>query len=197
MRRFFPLGPRSRRGGGSIGIGVGILITNGGRFDHCRKLSEIYYSPYLSPHSGIRHLVPHFRLLSTYTRPPYLGATSSSPQSLHHLCTFAFLAPMRESIRHLTACAHSRCLRSYTSPANKPCYIICAHSRCLRPFANPCTSSLPACILVACAHTPHSHINHRGTSWPGVFHLTRGSFTRLITQTTICHGGFTCLESFT
>ena len=137
MRRFFPLGPRSRRGGGSIGIGVGILITNGGRFDHCRKLSEIYYSPYLSPHSGIRHLVPHFRLLSTYTRPPYLGATSSSPQSLHHLCTFAFLAPMRESIRHLTACAHS------PSPPSRPKSASPSSSRRTGPYSRPYAKHSP------------------------------------------------------
>jgi len=59
------------------------------------------------------------------------------------------------------------------------------------------TRSHPTRILVACAYTPHSHINHRGTSLPGVFHLTRGSFTRLIIQPTICHGGFTCMESLT
>ena len=75
---------------------------------------------------------PHlfFCLHSTYTRPPYPGATPSSPQG-HH-------------------------------------FTICAHSRCLRPFANPYITSLPARILIACAHTRHLPTNHRGISLPGV-----------------------------
>ena len=51
---------------------------------------------------------------------------------------------------------------------------ICAHSRCLRSFALHYTSSLPVRILAACAHTPPQ-----------------------INRAKKCHGGFTCLESFT
>ena len=43
-------------------VSVGILIKNGGRFDHCPKLSEIYHSFYVAPPSGIRQTpttVPH------------------------------------------------------------------------------------------------------------------------------------------
>jgi len=122
-----------------------------------------------------------FRLHSTYTRPPYPGATPSPPPSLHHLRTFTsrLPAPMREPLRHLTACAHSRCLRSYTSPANKLCLNLCAHPRCLRSFAIHYITSLPTRIPAACAHTHHLRLKNRGISLPGVFHLTRGTFTGL------------------
>ena len=141
-----------------------------------------------------------FRLHSTYTRPPYPGATPSPPPSLHHLRTFTsrLPAPMREPLRHLTACAHSRCLRSYTSPANKLCLNLCAHPRCLRSFAihyNHLTAYAHSRCLRSYTplatkksghffawslsldsgdlHWTHSFIIcHGGFDMPGVIHLT-------------------------
>jgi len=138
----------------------------------------------LCPYSSLRHWQPctPFRLHSTYTRPPYPGATPSPPPSLHHLRAFSLPAPIREPLHLLTTCAHSRCLRSYTSPANKLCFTICAHPHCLRSFTIHHITSLPTRIPAACAHTHHLRMKHRGTSLPGVFHLTRGTFTGLITQ---------------
>ena len=64
----------------------------------------------LCPYSSLRHWQPciPFRLPSTYTRPPYPGATPPSPPPLHHLRAFSLPAPTRELLHHLTICA--RCL---------------------------------------------------------------------------------------
>ena len=169
---------------------------------HCLRGSILVTSPrpnntwlliIISPVSPypLRHWQPctPFRLHSTgtYTRPPYPGATRrtpSPPPSLHYLRAFSLPAPTRELLQHLTICAHSRCLRSYTSPANhlKLCLNLCAHPRCLRSFATHYITSLPTRIPAACAHTHHLRMKHRGTSLPRVFHLTRGTLTGLITQ---------------
>jgi len=74
------------------------------------------------PHrTSLRHwkTCAPFRLHSTYTRPPYPGATPSSPTPFNHPRTFSLLAPIREPLHQPTICAHSRCLRSYTTFANK------------------------------------------------------------------------------
>ena len=71
--------------------------------------------------SSLRHwqLCTPFRLLSTYTRPPYPGATPSPP--------FSF-----STVTHSTICAHSRCLRSfalhYTSSLPVRILAACAHT---------------------------------------------------------------------
>ena len=51
---------------------------------------------------------------------PVPGATPSPPSPLHHLRAFSLPALIRDPLNLLTTCAHSRCLRPYTSP-NKPC----------------------------------------------------------------------------
>jgi len=76
--------------------------------------NQLCLCPYYSP----RHWqpCPSFRPLSTYTRPPYPGATPSPPSSFNHLRAFSLPAPIRASLYLLTTCAHPRCLRPYTSP---------------------------------------------------------------------------------
>ena len=71
----------------------------GGRFDHLIGLARIIWlllTNFPCPCSP-RHGQPctPFRLHSTYTRPPYPGATPSSPPSLHHLRAFSLLVPTR------------------------------------------------------------------------------------------------------
>ena len=74
----------------------------------------------LSPCPSFRHWQPciPFRLHSTYTRPPYPGATPSSPPPLHHLRTFSLLAPFANlcitslPARIFVACAHTRHLQT-------------------------------------------------------------------------------------
>jgi len=73
-------------------------------------------TPLLSPKSSLRHWQPctPFRLHSTYTRPPYPGATPSSSPPLHHLRAFSLLVPIREAL--LT-----------TSPHYHDCLGVCMH----------------------------------------------------------------------
>ena len=58
----------------------------------------------LCPYSSLRHWQPciPFRLPSTYTRPPYPGATPPSLPPLHHPRAFSLLVPIREPLHHLT-----------------------------------------------------------------------------------------------
>ena len=65
--------------------------------------------------------------------PPTFSSASIPPTPVHHtpvrlphllhhftICpTFSLFAPIREPLRHLTACAHSHCLCAYTTFANK------------------------------------------------------------------------------
>ena len=74
----------------------------------------------LSPRHWPWQPCPPFHLLSTYTRPPYPGATPSPPSSFHHLRAFSLPALIRASLHLLTTCAHPRCLRPYTSPIKMP-----------------------------------------------------------------------------
>jgi len=83
-----------------------------------REIHEAHHvlSLQLNPSSNPLNRQPctPFRLPSTIP-----GVTSSSPPSLHHLRAFSLPALIRDPLHHLTACAHSRCLRSYTTSATK------------------------------------------------------------------------------
>jgi len=85
------------------------------------------------------------------------------------------------------------------SKVKKPCFTICAHPRCLPSFAiHYITSeSLPARIPADCDHTHHTALAPvRPFSLPSLL-FACPLHACIVKQKKKCHGGFTCLESFT
>ena len=79
------------------------------------NMIQRFYGPRLSNLSdaGLR---PISGGLHYFGRGDGAGATPSPPPSFHHLRAFSLPALIRDPLNLLTTCAHSRCLRPYTSP---------------------------------------------------------------------------------